>query len=314
MLSGTSTPVVPRDESTQRTESERCETFIEKRLCQTRRQVKSVDLARGLMTLLIGVLAYLFAAALIDHWVIDGGLGFWGRLSLLSVLLGVGGYYAALHIVPPLWGRINPLFAADTIERGRPGLKNSLINFLMTRGRREEVPAVIYKALQNRAAADLSRVPPEAAVDHRPVIRLGYALIATMVICCLYLVLSDKNPLVSVARVLLPWAGIKAPTRVTFEDVQPGDVVAFHGEQVTVLAKVRGVDQGEEVMLVYGTADGQSVGQTIPMTATKDVYRYECKLPPGNLGLQTEIGRAGGDGDFGDQADVGPQGRALHPG
>ena len=60
---------------------------------QTRRQVKGVDIAGGLVTLAIGVLAYLLAAAVIDHWLIVGGLGFWGRLLLWLGLVGAAGTY-----------------------------------------------------------------------------------------------------------------------------------------------------------------------------------------------------------------------------
>ncbi len=58
------------------------EHFIDQRLTRTRRQVKGVDVAGGLVTLAVGVLGYLFAAAMVDHWLVVGGLGFWGRLLL----------------------------------------------------------------------------------------------------------------------------------------------------------------------------------------------------------------------------------------
>ena len=101
--------------------------------------MKSVDIAGGLLTLAIGTLAYLLAAAVLDHWLIPGGMGFWGRLGMLLVLLATGGVYFALAVLPPLLHRINPIFAAQTIEQSRPTLKNSLINFLLLRNHRREV-------------------------------------------------------------------------------------------------------------------------------------------------------------------------------
>ena len=61
--------------------------LIEDRIHKTRRQVKGVDIIAGLMTLAVGTLVYLFAAAIIDHWLVTGGLGFWGRLSCWLFLI-----------------------------------------------------------------------------------------------------------------------------------------------------------------------------------------------------------------------------------
>ncbi|MBN2475425.1 MAG: hypothetical protein JXB62_12510, partial [Pirellulales bacterium] len=265
------------------------EAFIENRLRQTRRQVKGVDLAGGLITLAIGTLVCLLAAALVDHWVVSGGLGFWGRLLILAGLLLAAGFYCVRFILPSLVHRINPVYAAQTIEQGRPTLKNSLINFLLLRSHRREVSPVIYRALQDRAAADLTQVPPEVAVDRSHVIRLGYLLIGTLTVFCLYLAISPKNPLVSAARIVWPWAQIKAPTRVTIDNIEPGDAVVYHGDFVSVSAEVAGVDEGESVLLYYSTADGQSIDQKIAMTVPEDGYRYRCELPPGRLGLQQDV-------------------------
>ncbi len=288
MASGIATTVQQDAEDQSRTRPDRNETFIEDRIQRTRREVMGLDLAAGLITLAAGVLAYLLAIAVVDHWLIPGGLGFAGRLLLFAGLIGAAGYYFARGIFPALAHRINPLFAAHTIEQGRPTLKNSLINFLLMRSRRREVSAVVYNALENRAAADLAQVPAETAVDRSVVIRLGYLLAAVLAVCCLYMVLSPKSPLASAARVLWPWAGIQAPTRVTIEEVKPGDVTAFHGEHVAVSAEVKGTEDDEQVTLVYSTADGQSVDQAVPMTLPESGYRYRCQLPPGRLGLRQD--------------------------
>jgi len=90
---------------------------------KTRRHVKWVDIADGAITLAIGVLAYLLAAAVIDHWLISGGLGFWGRLLLWVGLLGGSGLYFIRRVLPPLMYHVNPIFAAATIEKSEPSLK-----------------------------------------------------------------------------------------------------------------------------------------------------------------------------------------------
>ncbi|NQU21337.1 MAG: hypothetical protein HQ567_08650, partial [Candidatus Nealsonbacteria bacterium] len=300
MASGTVTPPqIGADDQNQagpnQAGSAQVDHFIEERLRQTRRQVKGVDIAGGLMTLAIGTLAYLLAAAVIDHWIVSGGLGFAGRLLLLMVLIASATGYFVRYVLPAIRYRINPIFAAETIERSRlsPGnnasLKNSLINFLLLRGHRREVSPVVYQALQQRAATDLSQVEIEAAVDRTHVFRLGYVLVGVLAVCALYQVISPKNPLVSAARVIWPFAAIDAPTRVTIENVRPGSVDAYFGDVIEVSAEVDGLEDDETVSLHYSSDDGQIVDQVIPMTLPKGEYRHQCKLPPGEGGLRQSI-------------------------
>ena len=290
MVGGAETPVKQPPAPQPAAGPDRFESYIDGRLRQTRRHVKSVDIAAGVMTLAAGTLAYLLAAALLDHWAVRGGLGTRSRFLLLVALVGAAGWYFCRRLLPPLWYRISPIFAADTIERSSPTLKNSLINFLLLRGRREVSP-VVYEALEQRAAADLKRVRADTAVDRAHVIRLGYLLVGILAVFCLYLLFSPKSPISSAARVLMPWARIPAPTRVTIEEVKPGDVAAFYGESVAVSAEVKGLQEGEPVLLYYSTADGQSVDQAIPMARSEDQYhhnRYTATLPPGSLGVQQD--------------------------
>lgn len=262
------------------------DALIQQRVGQARRQVKWVDLLGGLLTLSVGLLAYMLAAAVLDHWVVSGGLSALGRLTLFVVLVGAGGYYCWRRVWPAIRYPINPIYAAQTIERSRPTIKNTLINFLLLRKRREEVSPVVFQALQQRAAAEVAQVPIESVVDWPRVFRLGYILAGVLAAFCLYLIISPKSPLVSAARVLLPWADIQAPTRVSITEVQPGDAIRFHGEFLSVSAAVRGNREDEPVLLVFSTADGQVIDQTIPMKYTGQGDSYAATLPPGSLGLQ----------------------------
>lgn len=265
------------------------ERLIEERLRQTRRQVKGVDIITGLMTLLVCGSIYLFAAALADHWLFTGGLGFWGRLVLWTILLAAGGVYFVLKVWPAIVYRINPIYAAETIEKSKPSLKNSLINFLLLRGHDREVAPVVYRAMEQRAAADLNQIEIDLAVDRHGILRWLYILLAVFVIFCLYLFISPKNPLVSAGRVLWPWANVQPPTRVTIDDsVSPGDATKFNGDTMTVSAEVHGLKEGEPVLLHYSTADKQILDQTLPLTLEKGKYRHEGQLPPGNMGFQQD--------------------------
>lgn len=291
MTAGTAPPRSGPDDAREQPPATESECLIERRIRQTRRQIKSVDLWIGLVALAAGTLAYLLVAALVDHWLIPGGLGFLGRLLLFAILVIAGGAYLAIRLVPLAIHRVNPVFAAYSIEQSRPSLKNSLINFLFLRRQRDQIErdrlaTGIYHALERKAAADLEQIPPDVAVDRAQLIRLGYLLAAILALCCLYLVASPKSPIVSFRRIIWPWADINAPTRVTIENVAPGDGRVFQGEIVHVSAQVDGLADDEPVMLYYSTADGQSVDQAVPMTLAEERSHHAADLPPGRFGLQ----------------------------
>ncbi len=263
----------------------RYEDFIQERLEQTRRQVRLVDFGSGIVLLLAASLFFFLLVALADHWLFAHGLNFFARLVLFGGWLTTAGWFTWRAVAPSIIHRINPVFAAQAIEHGRPTLKNSLINFLLLRSHPENVAPVVYQAMEHRAAADLSRVPIDQAVDHRRFIHLCYALAAAVVVFALYLALSPKNPLVSAARVMFPFSSIAAPTRVHIEDVQPGDKIVYQGDRVEVSAHVSGLRDGEQVSLLMSTADGQVTDDRVTMNRVGEDDRYACSLPPGSGGL-----------------------------
>ena len=270
------------------------EAYISGRLDETRRHVRAVDLTVAVLKLAIGVLAYLLIVAVLDHWVVSEGLGRGGRIVLWAILVLAGGFYVARWVLPPLLHRINPIFAAYTIEQTRPTFKNGLINFLLLRRQREEIERSelarrVYQGLQLRTAVELAQVTTGTTVDRLHVIRLGYILASLVTVCCLYLVLSPKNPLVSFGRVILPWARIGAPTRVAIDAVAPGDCAAYQGDPVMVSAEVHGLRPNEEVKLFYSSTDDQLVDQSVPMSVPQGGFRYQGELPPGSLGLQQSL-------------------------
>ena len=263
--------------------------FIDGQLRRTRGQVKVVEIAHGLSNLAVGTLVFFLLAVALDHWVFRGGLGYFGRFVLFAALVIGAAYYFALTVLPALVRRVNPVYAAQTIERAKPSLKNSLINFLLFRRQREAVPQLIYNALEEQAAAGLVQVPIDTAVDRTQVIHRGYALVALAAVFAIYFVISPKNPLVTIERLMLPWADIAAPARVSISDIQPGSAYAFRGVPLKVSAEIVGLPSGEQAKLLYTTADRQSVDRAIPMTVPPDGYRYTATLPEGDGGVQQDL-------------------------
>ena len=118
-----------------------------------------VDLTWGGMALLTGTLVYLFAVALVDQWLIAGGLGLVARtIALVLFLAGTIGW-TVWALAPLLFRRINPIYAARAIEQSRPSLKNGLVNFLMLRGHPESISPAVYAQIEKQAATGLSAAP-----------------------------------------------------------------------------------------------------------------------------------------------------------
>lgn len=306
----------------------RAEQLIDQRLEETRKRVKTTDIAVSLFLLALGVCAYLLVAAVVDHWAMplavwldelllpegtralshllpavglfeqpaplgSGGLSAAGRLAMWLVLVGAVAVLVVRRLLPVVLFRINPVFAAYTIEQSRPSLKNSLINLLLLRREKDEfvrddLARRVFEGLEFRTAGELVHVSPDAAVDRSRLIRLGYGLVAVVALLCLYLIFSPKNPIVSMRRVMWPWAELQAPTRVTIRQVDPGDTVAYQGDTLLVSAEVRGLKADESPTLYFTTVDRQTVGEAVPM-APAGTYRFQCELPPGKLGLSQSL-------------------------
>ncbi|MBX3414922.1 MAG: hypothetical protein KF708_19715 [Pirellulales bacterium] len=274
------------------------EQFIAAQIRKTRGQVKGVEIAGAILRLLVGALVYLLVVAFVDHWILSQGLGLWGRLSALALfIIGVGSYLA-LYVAPLIARRVNPIYAAHTIEQHQPTLKNSLVNFLLLRGSRRELAPAVYQAIEQRAASDLTHVPVDTVVDRTRLVRWSYALLVVVAVFALYVLLSPKDPLRSLARMIAPWADLRPPTRVTIEEVRPGNTQAFHGDTLNVSARVRGVRSGEPVTLFYSTDDGQTVDRAIVMNVPDGGYSHEAILPESSNGLQQGVTYYVAAGDF----------------
>ena len=231
------------------------EAFIEAQLAKTRSHVRGVDIAAATMVLLAGTVAYFFIAVLIDHWLVSGGLGFWGRSILLVIYLAAAGWWTVTQILPLLLRKINPLYAAQTIEHSRPSLKNALVNFLLFRSDPKAVHQRVFEQIEQQAAASLVGVEVESAVDRSRLVKIGYVLVALVAVGAMYALVSPKSPFKTVGRVFMPWADIPPPTSTVIDESEPGNSQAFRGQQSTVKARVQGLPDDEPVILYYTTAD-----------------------------------------------------------
>src|SRR4051794_122303 len=87
--------------------------LIERQLNVTRSQVRLVELGAAIVAWLVGILVFLLAVVLVDHWIMP--LGIPGRSISLLVLVAGSGTFFGMVIWPLLRRQINPVYAARTI-------------------------------------------------------------------------------------------------------------------------------------------------------------------------------------------------------
>ena len=176
------------------------------------------------------------------------------------------------RVLFPLLRRIHPLYAARVIERSDPTLKSNLVNFVDVRQSNSQSAPMVLKAMEKRAAVELSHIDVEEAVDRRPLLRIAYALLGVVVVAALYIIFSPKDPFASVKRALLPTAAIEVATETTISDVTPGDTDKPARTILTIEADVRGKD-AEHTQILYTTADHKYVNFAVEMK------RIEPEMP-----------------------------------
>jgi hypothetical protein len=262
------------------------EEYVDFQLGKTRSSIKLTDIFTTLTALAVAVIGYLLVFVVLDQWVIEGGFGYAARVSLLTVLAAVVLGTLTWRVFLPVIRRVHPLYAARVIERSDPNLKSNLVNFVDVREANAQSAPVVLKAMQKRAAVELSHIDVEEAVDRRPLLRIAYALLAVVVVCALYIIFSPKDPFASVRRALLPTAAIEVATETTISDVDPGDKNPDVPARtiITVSADIRGKD-ADTAQILFTTADQKYVNHPVEMK------RVEPTLPRFSGILNGENGR-----------------------
>ncbi len=263
--------------------------YIETRVEKASTYVRLVDIAVTLMTVVAAVLVYAFFLAVVDQWFVRGGLSQGARIAVwILMVVGLLGY-ALWMIVPYFLRRINPLYAAKTIEETDPSLRNSIRDWLLLKRDHRGVPEGMYRGLEHQTAIGLSKVPVETVVDRSRLIRIGYFLVGVMVLVAIYAVASPKNLFPSMGRVLVPLADIDPVTRVQISEIDPGDTEAVLQQYQKVAATVTGLDDDEPVTLFYSTTDKQIVERPLKMQRSGDGNRFVTRLPDEAGGLSQDI-------------------------
>jgi len=264
------------------------QTYVNRQLDRTRRQVKSTDLITRLIVGVLLVLAMLQIFAIVDAWI--WSFNPTARWICFLSLIGAVVTYGVFAVAPLFLRKIHPDYAAKMIEEERPSFKNSLLNYVSLRKKPARTHTAIMDAVSKQAALDLQTVPDDAAVDQSSIIKSGMFLLGLIGFAVLYWLVSPKDPLQSFSRVLMPSIKQSAPSVVQVMDVSPGDHEIFFGDSVEVAATIKGSFSPEDVKLVYSTTDGQLVDQEFAMQPETDANRrFSAMLSPDQGGIQQSL-------------------------
>ncbi len=265
----------------------RADQYLDKQLTKTTQQVRVADIVTGIISVAVYILAFFMIAALIDAWV-------WAFTPTARLVL-LGGFMIGLaviawrYILPFFVRRINPQYAAKMIEEAKPEFKNSLVNYLFLRNEKKATHRAILNEVSRKAATDISKISPDAAVDKSNLITIGFVLVALAAAAVCYSILSPKNPWPTVLRILSPGSKISKPAAVLISDVEPGDTSVFFGEKLNVTARISGATDDEAVQLVYSSKDEQIVDAVVPMEKTDGTGLYSAVLDTGPAGIQQSL-------------------------
>ena len=263
----------------------RFESFIEDRIAQTAQQVRWVDFFSFSLILTIGLLSALFVLCIVDAWIIE--LQPWMRWSAFGLMIAGSIAFLVIAMFPFLFRRINPLYAAQKIEEGRPELKNSVINYLTTRidpNRRTEM--AVRQKMSQTAAAHVSNIPLDVTVDRSSMIIAGYILAGLVTLFAIYKFASPKDPFQTIGRVILPASELMAPARVKISEIEPKDAQVYFGETLEITAKISGLNAGQFATLLMTTEDGRRVDFGLPMTNDLNDDTFKVVVGKETGGLQ----------------------------
>jgi collagen type III alpha len=227
--------------------------YVELQLQRTTQQIRSTDVLLASTVAAVIVLSYLLLFVVADSWLFPQGLP-WVVRSIGFALWSIGlVVWLGWSFRGPLLFQINRLFAARELERFDPNLRGSLLTLvdLQTSGR--PVDADVLRAIERRAARELAEVDVSHAVDHRPLVRSGVALLTVVVLCCGYLLWTPKRIGPSLWRVL-PVADLSPPTRTEILNVTPGDTEVFARSMPEITVELGG-SLPETAQLLFTTAD-----------------------------------------------------------
>ena len=231
--------------------------YVGLKLEKTRSTIRTTDVLTALAGVASAFLGYLLLFVIFDQWVLSSGFSVLWRWILLSLLVIATAAWLTWKIGIPSLKTVNGLFAAQEIEKAEPSLKSNLLNLVDLKAAGRPINPSVLKALERQTAVRLQKVDVGQSIDHRPLIRTAYVLLAIIVVFCFYALLSPKKISNSIWRGLFPASRVSVATVTEIIEVKPGDLtIPVHQQSVEIQVDVAG-EVPEHVTLLYSTSDGK---------------------------------------------------------
>jgi hypothetical protein len=231
------------------------ETFVEQQLARTEHRIRLLDVISGALGLLILVLTYGLAAALLDYNLALPSL--FRQIAFGVFVLAALGYTTFGIVLPTYYRRINPYFAARQLESTVPQAKNSVINWLDLRD--EKLPPAIRGAVGKKAARDLAQASLDRAVSTRRAAWLGGIGGVLFFALVILFVLTPGQFGSLMSRAFAPFLEITLSTQTQLAVVGPKNATVSMKRPVTVTVRVGGkipaADGPEALKLLFRYPD-----------------------------------------------------------
>jgi hypothetical protein len=269
-----STATLPPNAAAKVPEPGVADRLIQQRIDEACKALWWAELIRDTLRTLIVALAAILAWVIVDQWLFSPGVGV--RLLACTLLALWCGWRLVSRIVPLLSSSIRREYAARSLERDLPEMKQQLTSYVTLREVREQ-PGLRNRMVKSIGAHVAGRLrshdvlPAEATGTFKWWI--GAAAVLAMFVG--YSVLSPKNTLASVGRLVAPLASIDSPKRVAITEVTPGDTNAIAGRTVAVSAKVDGLTDDELVWCRWASPTGQRESE---LKFNEAEFRYAGEL------------------------------------
>lgn len=233
------------------------EELIAATIAQAQAALWRAELSRSLLKLVVAAMVVTLAWVAIDQWIWSPG---WTvRLVVLTSAIGAAAWWITTRVAPLARSRIRADYAAQSLELDMPELRHQLSSYVSLRGDLETqgVRGAVVRSIGARAASQIKQHRIDVPTEASGTFTWWIVMAVMLAVVAAYAVLSPKNTLQSAQRLLMPFAAIDAPSRVTITDVLPGDTEVLADRPVAISAAIRGLAGKDEPVVAYGVGFAQ---------------------------------------------------------
>ncbi|WP_146675039.1 hypothetical protein [Pirellula sp. SH-Sr6A] len=247
------------------------------------KSMRRLELGIGVVLWLTGVLMLIVLAVFVDHWVAP--LPRLARLLFCAAIVFFSLWWIPKRVFPLLLKPIHPEHAARKIESLYPGMKESLISWLQLSTADDPTPRGVLAVVGRFAARNLHGADSGSVLDTGSLLKWTTFFVTSLLAFLIYSFAAPKSSVVSLARILMPFAAIDPASRVQILEVSPGSTTITQGTNLIVSVSTRGMYKQDEVHLRYDLSDGQKVGQRVKLKPEIEGLSYSVHFGEGIGGL-----------------------------